>query len=273
MKKLFSLAATAVLGAALLLGGCGSTGTSSTGSDAGKTLKIGASPVPHAEILEQVKPILAKEGIKLEIVEFSDYVQPNVALNDKELDANFFAHIPYQENFNKEKGTHIATAGAVHIEPMGIYSKKVKDLKEVQDGAQVAIPSDATNGGRALLLLSKAGLITLNDPNSISATVQDIKDNPKNLKFVELEAAQLPRALDDSAISVINTNFALGADLNPTKDALFLESKDSPYVNIVSVREGDEKRDEIVKLIKALQSPEIKKFIEDKYKGAILPAF
>ena len=162
MKKLFSLAATAVLGTALLLGGCGSTGTSSTGSDTGKTLKIGASPVPHAEILEQVKPILAKEGIKLEIIEFSDYVQPNVSLNDKEIDANFFAHIPYQENFNKEKGTHIATAGAVHIEPMGIYSKKVKDLKEVQDGAQVAIPSDATNGGRALLLLSKAGLITLN---------------------------------------------------------------------------------------------------------------
>ena len=157
MKKLFSLAATAVLGAALLLGGCGSTGTSSTGSDAGKTLKIGASPVPHAEILEQVKPILAKEGIKLEIIEFSDYVQPNVSLNDKEIDANFFAHIPYQENFNKEKGTHIATAGAVHIEPMGIYSKKVKDLKDIEDGAQVAIPSDATNGGRALLLLSKAG--------------------------------------------------------------------------------------------------------------------
>ena len=253
MKKLFSLAATAVLGAALLIGGCGTTGTSSTGSDAGKTLKIGASPVPHAEILEQVKPILAKEGIKLEIVEF--------------------AHIPYQENFNKEKGTHIATAGAVHIEPMGVYSKKVKDLKDIEDGAQVAIPSDATNGGRALLLLSKAGLITLNDPNSISATVQDIKDNPKHLKFVELEAAQLPRTLDDSTISVINTNFALGANLNPTKDALFLESKDSPYVNIVSVREGDEKRDEIVKLVKALQSPEIKKFIEDKYKGAILPAF
>lgn len=273
MKKLFGLAATAVLGAALLLGGCGSTGTSSTGSEPTKTLKIGASPVPHAEILEQVKPILAKEGIKLEIVEFSDYVQPNVALNDKELDANFFAHIPYQENFNKEKGTHIATAGAVHIEPMGVYSKKIKDLKDIEDGAQVAIPSDATNGGRALLLLFKAGLITLNDPNSISATVQDIKDNPKHLKFVELEAAQLPRALDDSTISVINTNFALGANLNPTKDALFLESKDSPYVNIVSVREGDEKRDEILKLVKALQSPEIKKFIEDKYKGAILPAF
>ena len=159
------------------------------------------------------------------------------------------------------------------LQKEGLHFVKVKDLKEVQDGAQVAIPSDATNGGRALLLLSKAGLITLNDPNSISATVQDIKDNPKNLKFVELEAAQLPRTLDDSTISVINTNFALGANLNPTKDALFLESKDSPYVNIVSVREGDEKREDIQKLIKALQSPEIKKFIEDKYKGAILPAF
>jgi len=159
------------------------------------------------------------------------------------------------------------------LQKEGLHFVKVKDLKEVQDGAQVAIPSDATNGGRALLLLSKAGLITLNDPNSISATVQDIKDNPKNLKFVELEAAQLPRTLDDSTISVINTNFALGANLNPTTDALFLESKDSPYVNIVSVREGDEKREDIQKLIKALQSPEIKKFIEEKYKGAVVPAF
>lgn len=276
MKKVFALAAAALLGSALLLSGCGSSQQASTGSGSASkmvTLTVGASPVPHTEILEQVKPVLAKEGIDLKIVEFTDYVKPNLALNDKELDANFFQHVPYMEKFNQERNMSLVSAGKVHIEPMGIYSHQTKDLKALPDGAKIAIPNDPTNGGRALLLLQQVGLITLKDNGSITSTVGDITGNPHNYQIVELEAAQLPRSLDDVGAAVINTNFALEAKLNPTKDALAIESKDSPYVNIVAVRKGDENRPEIQKLIKAIQTPEIKKFIEDKYQGAILPAF
>lgn len=273
MKKLFTFAATAVLGAALLISGCGSDSKPAAGDSKAVVLKVGASPVPHGELLNQVKPALEKQGVKLEVIEFTDYVKPNLALNDKELDANFFQHVPYMDTFNKEKGTKIASAGGVHVEPMGVYSKSVKEISATPEGAKVAIPNDPTNGGRALLLLQQAGLITLKDPKNINSTVQDIAENPKNLQFLELEAAQLPRTLDDTALSVINTNFALEAKLNPTKDALVIEGKDSPYVNILSVRQGDEKREDIQKLLKALQSPEVKQFIEEKYKGAILPAF
>lgn len=272
-KKLFAFTATAILGAALLIGGCGSDKQDSKADNGQVTLKVGATPVPHAEILNDIKPLLAKQGINLEVVEFTDYVQPNLALNDKEIDANFYQHTPYLDNFNKEKGTKLVSAGGVHIEPMGIYSKKVKDLAQTPDGAKVAIPNDPTNGGRALLLLQKAGLITLKDPKNLNSTVQDIAENPKHLQFMELEAAQLPRTLDDATLSVINTNFAIEAGLNPEKDALAIEDKDSPYVNIVVVRDGDQNRPEIQKLMEALHSPEVKKFIEDKYKGAILPAF
>lgn len=276
MKKLLSLAAAAILGSALLLAGCGSDSNNAAGSGNKVTITVGASPVPHGEILEQAKPLLEKEGIDLKIVEFTDYVKPNLALNDKELDANFFQHIPYMDKFASEHNMQLVSAGKVHIEPMGIYSKTItdKNLDSVlPNGSKIAIPNDPSNSGRALLLLEKAGLITLKDPNNIYATKTDIVSNPKNLEFVELEAAQLPRSLDDVALAVINTNFALEAGLNPTKDALFLEDKDSPYANIVAVRKGDENRPEIQKLMKALQSPEVKKFIEDKYKGAILPAF
>ena len=276
MRKLFALAAAAILGSALLLAGCGSDNTASAGSSGQTTITVGASPVPHAEILEQVKPLLEKEGIDLKIVEFTDYVKPNLALNDKELDANFFQHLPYLDKFDSEHNLSLQSAGKVHIEPMGIYSKTItdKDLNSVlPNGSKVAIPNDPSNGGRALLLLQKAGLITLKDPNNIYATKADIVSNPKNLEVVELEAAQLPRSLDDVAFAVINTNYALEAGLDPLKGALFLEDKDSPYANIVAIRKGDENRPEIQKLMKALQSPEIKKFIEDKYKGAILPAF
>lgn len=272
-KKLFAFTATAILGAALLIGGCGSDKQDTKADNGQVTLKVGATPVPHAEILNDIKPLLAKQGINLEVVEFTDYVQPNLALNDKEIDANFYQHTPYLDNFNKEKGTKLVSAGGVHIEPMGIYSKKVKDLAQTPDGAKVAIPNDPTNGGRALLLLQKAGLITLKDPKNLNSTVQDIAANPKHLQFMELEAAQLPRTLDDATLSVINTNFAIEAGLNPEKDALAIEDKDSPYVNIVVVRDGDQNRPEIQKLMEALHSPEVKKFIEDKYKGAILPAF
>ena len=275
MKGKFFAALT--LAATLLLTGCGGGQPSDKPADkpAGEaTIKIGATPAPHAEILEQIKPDLKEQGVNLEIVEFNDYVQPNIALNDKELDANFFQHEPYLNDFVKEhKDMKLKNAGGVHVEPMGIYSHKIKDLKELPDGAGVSIPNDPTNGGRALLLLQKAGLLKLKDGTGADATVQDIADNPKNLVIQEVEAAQLPRTLDDVDISIINTNFALNAQLNPVKDALFIEDKDSPYVNIVTVRDGDENRDDIKKLLAALRSDKVKKFIEDKYKGAIVPAF
>ena len=225
-------------------------------------------------MLEQIKPVLAKQNIDLKIIEFSDYIQPNMALGDKELDANFFQHEPYLLNFiGEHKNLKLKNAGGVHVEPMGVYSKKVKKLDELKDGDVVAIPNDPTNGGRALLLLDKADVIDLKDGLGVKATVQDIKENKKHLQFKEIEAAQLPRALDDVTVAVINTNFAMQANLNPTKDSLFIEDKTSPYSNIVAVREGDEKRPEIVALLKALQSKEMKEFIEKKYNGAIVPAF
>ena len=236
------------------------------------TLKVGVSPVPHAEILSAVKDKLAKEGVNVEIIEFTDYVQPNLALNDKNLDANYFQHKPYLDEFARSRNLKLVSAGAIHLEPMSVFSKKIKDLKDLPDGARVAIPNDPTNGGRALLVLQSAGLIKLRDGALITATPQDITENKKNLQFSELEAPQLPRSLEDADISVININFALEAKLNP-KDAIFTESSDSPYANIVAVREGDENRPEIKKLIEALTSQESKDFIEKKYNGAIKAAF
>ena len=271
MNKLALVAAAALLTLAVVVSGCGGNGGREVSN--ATTLTVGATPVPHGEILEQVKPMLKAEGIDLKVVEFTDYVKPNLALNDKELDANFFQHEPYLDKFNAEHGTDLGSVAKVHLEPMGIYSHKIKNLNELADGAKVAIPNDPTNGGRALLILQKAGLITLKTGDSITATVQDITENKKNLQFVELEAAQIPRSVDDVDIALINTNFAMEGGFNPLKDALYIESKDSPYANILVVRKGDENRPEIQKLVKALQSPEIKKFIEDKYQGAIVPAF
>ena len=270
--------AAITLAATLLLTGCGGGGGDKPAdkpADAKEvTLKIGATPVPHAELLEQVKPDLKAQGINLEIIEFNDYVQPNIALNDKELDANFFQHEPYLNDFIKEhKDVKLKNAGGIHIEPMGIYSTKIKKLDELPVGAIVSIPNDPTNGGRALLLLQKAGLLKLKDGANEMATVQDIAENPKDLIIQEVEAAQLPRTLEDVTISIINTNFAMNANLNPMKDALFIEDKTSPYVNIIAVRDGDENRDEIKKLLNSLKSDKIKKFIEEKYNGAIVPAF
>ena len=270
MKKLLTLVLTLTT---LALVGCGG-GADNSSAKSEKVLKVGASPVPHAEILEVVKPELEKEGIKLEIVEFNDYVQPNLATNDKEIDANFFQHEPYLKNFVTEHPElKLANVLGVHIEPMGIYSHKIKNINEVKDGAQVSIPSDPTNGGRALLLLERAGLLKLKDGVGAAATVQDVTDNPKKLVFKEIEAPQLPRTLDDVDISVINTNWAMQADLVPTRDALFMEDKTSPYVNILVVRQGDENRPEIQALMKALHSEAVKNFINEKYKGAIIPAF
>lgn len=271
-KTVWALAGLLALGA--LVAGCsGEKKEAAQSSDKKVVLKVGATPVPHAEILNEIKPLLAKDGIDLQIIEFTDYVKPNLSLNDKEIDANFFQHEPYLKKFAADRKLDLMNLVAVHIEPMGVYSKKLKDIKSVPDGAKVAIPNDPTNGGRALNILAKAGLIKLKDGVGISATVGDIVENPKNLKITEAEAAMLPRTLDDVDLAVINSNFAMEAKLNPTKDALFIEPKDSPYANIVAVRKGDENRKEIQALKKALTSPEVKKFIEEKYKGAVIPAF
>lgn len=272
--KFFATAAVAA-GFALTLAGCGEKAPAEApkAADGAATLSIGVSPVPHADIIRFVEPALKAQGVNLKIVEFSDYVQPNLSLNDKELDANFFQHKPYLDDFSAQRGLKLASLVAVHIEPMGVYSKSVKAVAETPEGAKVAIPNDPTNGGRALKVLETAGLIKLKDGVGGLATVADVAENPKNLKFVEIEAAQLPRSLDDVALAVINSNFALGANLNPVKDAIAIEAKDSPYANIVAVRAGDESRPEIQKLKAALTTPDVKKFLEEKYQGAVVPAF
>ena len=244
-------------------------------AQAADVLKIGATAVPHAEILNHIKPALKAQGIDLEIKEFSDYVQPNAAVEDKQLDANFFQHQPYLDSYNKDRKTSLVQVpnGKVHVEPFGAYSNKVKNVAELKSGATVAIPNDPSNGGRALLLLAKQGLIELKDPSNLTATALDVVKNPKKLKFKELEAPLLPRALADVDLALINTNYAIEAKLNPTKDALFIEGADSPYTNIVAARKDRADGADIAKLMKALHSPETKKFIIDKYKGAVVPAF
>ncbi len=236
-------------------------------------LTVAATPVPHAEILEFLKPALAKQGVELDIKVFTDYVQPNVQVAEKRLDANFFQHKPYLDEFNKGKGTNLVVVTGVHIEPFGAYSQKVKKLADLAEGAQVAIPNDATNGGRALLLLDKAGVIKLKDGNNILATPRDIAENPKKLKFRELEAATLPRVLGQVDLALINTNYALQAKLNPEKDALAIEGAQSPYVNVLVARPDNKDSAAMKKLAAALTSPEAKKFLQEKYKGSIVPAF
>jgi len=242
-------------------------------AQADETLTVAATPVPHAEILEFVKPALAKEGVDLKVKVFTDYIQPNVQVAEKRLDANFFQHQPYLDEFNKAKGTNLVAVAGVHIEPLGAYSSKYKALTELPGGANVVIPNDATNGGRALLLLAKAGLIKLKDSNNILSTVKDITENSKDLKFRELEAATIPRVLTQVDLALINTNYALEAKLDPSKDALVIEGNDSPYVNILVARPDDKDSEAMKKLVAALHSPEVKAFILEKYKGAVLPAF
>ena len=262
--------------AALVLGlaACGSGDDAEAGGSASGTLKVGVSPVPHGEILKYVSENLAAaEGLKLEIVEFNDYIQPNVALQEKQLDANYFQHVPYLEEEVAAKGYKFTALKPVHIEPLGVYSKTVKNLADVPDGGVVGIPNDPSNSGRALSLLAANKLITLKDGVGVKATEKDVTANPKNLKFKALEAAQLPRSLEDTALSVINGNYAIETGLKPATDALALESgDDNPYANLVVVRTGDEGDERVVKLEKLLHSAEVKKFIEDKYQGSVLPA-
>ena len=234
-------------------------------------IKIGATPVPHVEILEAVKPLLKAKGYDLEIVEFTDYVTPNIAVNEGELDANFFQHLPYLSEFNKNKNTDLVKTVNVHLEPMGLYSHKIKALGELADGATIAVPNDPTNESRALDILVKEGLLTFKDVNF--KTIVDIIDNPKNLKIKELDAPQLPRVLDEVDAAIINTNYALSANLNPLKDAIIIESKDSPYANIIVVKKGNENKDSIKALNEVINSAEIKTFIKEKYQGSIVEAF
>jgi len=236
-------------------------------------LTVAATPIPHAEILELIKPTLAKEGVELDIKVFTDYVQPNVQVAEKRLDANYFQTQPYLDSFNKGKGTNLVTVIGVHVEPFGGYSSKYKSLAELPNGATIALPNEGSNSGRALLLLQKAGLIELKDPKNALSTPKDIAKNPHNFKFKELESAMLPRVLKEVDLDLINTNYALEAGLNPAKDALVIEGSDSPYVNFLVARPDNKDSAAIQKLAKALTSPEVKAFIAKKYSGAVLPAF
>lgn len=236
-------------------------------------IKVGATPVPHAELLKLVQEDLKKDGVNLTIIEFTDYVTPNLAVDSGEIDANFFQHKPYMDTFAKEKGLKLVSLGNVHVEPLGVYSRKIKSIAELPNRGQVAIPSDPTNGGRALILLHEKGIIKLKDPKNLLATEFDIVSNPKNLRFRSLEAAQIPRVLRDVDLAVINGNYAIESGLNPETDALLIEGKESPYANLVTVKAGKEKDEDLQKLIKALQSEKVREYIIKTYKGAVAPAF
>ena len=287
MKKTLSLLVVFATILALLAGCAGGKTNANADADANAdasantgdtvTLKVGASPTPHAEILEVAKDILAEQGIDLEIVEFTDYIQPNVAVEDGDLDANYFQHITYLNNFNAENGTHLVSVANIHYEPFGIYAGKTASLEELADGATVGIPNDPTNGGRALLLLQEQGLITLPEEAGLEPTVLDIVDNPKNLNIEELEAAQLPRSLDSLDLAVINGNYAMEAGLT-VADALAIESAQGvaaeAYGNILVTKEGNENDPAIQALAAALQSNEVRSFIENTYTdGSVQPIF
>ena len=276
MKKFgaFLLAGVLAIGT---LTGCGSTdkkAEGSTGSTDSKVIKVAASATPHAEILEEAKPLLEKEGYDLEVTVFDDYVQPNEVVDSGDFDANYFQHAPYMEQFNKEKGTKLVDAGDIHYEPFGIYPGTKKSLDEIADGDEIAVPNDTTNEARALLLLQDNGIIKLKDGAGLTATVNDIAENPHNIKIVELEAAQVARVTGETAFVVLNGNYALQAGYSVKKDALAYEAADSEaaktYVNVIAVKDGNQDNDAIKALVKVLKSDDIKKFIDEKYDGAVI---
>ncbi len=259
MKKIITLSAVLVATASLF---------------AQTVLKVGATPEPHADLLNLIKDDLKADGVDLKVIEFTDYVTPNEAVESGEIDANYFQHIPYLESFNTERGYHLVNAGGIHVEPFALYSKKVKSIKDIKKKARIAIPNDPTNEGRALLLLADAGLITLKADAGITATVQDITANPLKLKFAEIEAASLPRVLADVDAAVINGNYAIPAGLSAKKDGLFVEGSSSPYVNVIAVKAGNENSDAIKALVKALKSEKVRKYIEGKYpNGEVVVVF
>ena len=281
-KKFLSLILALALSASLTA--CGSSGTTETADDADSgdttetvTLKVAASPTPHAEILEQVKPILAEQGIDLVITEYGDYIVPNTAVDEGDEDANYFQHTPYLEQFNAENGTDLVSVGKIHYEPMGIYAGKTASLEELPDGATIAVPNDATNEARALQLLAAQGLIEIDPEAGLNATPNDITSNPKNLQFKELEAAMLPQTASEVDLSVINSNFAMEGGMNPATDSLASEDADSEaaqtFANIVAVKEGHENDPAIQALVKALQSDKVKEYIEKTYSGAVVAVF
>ena len=295
MKKLLSTVLAGAL--ALSLAACGSTASSSAAASseaasseavsseaaaetnelAGTTLKVAASPVPHAEILGVAKDILAEQGITLEIIEYTDYVQPNMVTESGEVDANYFQHTPYLDSFNEENGTHLVSVGAIHYEPFGLFAGKTATLDELADGAKIAVPNDTTNEARALQLLAAQGIITLKEGAGLTATKNDIAENPHNVDIVEMEAAQLPRTLADVDFAVINGNYAAEAGLNAATDALAVEDASSEaaqtFANILVVKEGNEDNPAIQALLAALQSEQVKNFIDETYSGAVVAIF
>lgn len=269
MKKRILAAVVTVVLAAAVLAGCGSK------EKEAKTIKVAASAVPHAEILEAAKPLMEAKGYTLEVKVFDDYIQPNMVVESEEFDCNYFQHIPYLESFNEEQGTHLVNAGGIHYEPLGIYPGKESDLSAIGEGTSIAIPDDSTNEARALLLLQDNGLITLKEGAGLEATVNDIEENPYNLEIVELEAAQVPRVVGEVAYVVLNGNYALEAGYSVAKDSLAYESSDSEaaktYVNVIAVKEGNENADKIKALVDVLKSDTIKNYINDTYDGAVIP--
>lgn len=267
----------ATLGLAGCAGGSSSDSSASSAAGAdGNVIRVGASPSPHAEILNQVKDALAEKGYTLEVVEYNDYILPNTALENDELDANYFQHITYLNDFNEENGTHLVSAAGIHFEPFGLYAGKTTSLADLPDGATVAVPNDTTNEARALLLLEQEGLIKLKEGAGLTATKQDVAENPKNLDIQEVEAAQLPRVLQDVDIAAINGNYALEADLN-VSDALAVEGSESDaanaYVNVIAVKEGNELSEKTQALVEALTSDAVKGYIQQTYDGAVVPLF
>ena len=277
-----ALALTLIAAAIIFTAGCGSSDTASTDK---KEVKIGVTAGPHAEVMDEVVKEAAKQGITLKVVEFNDYVQPNTALAQKDLDINSFQHQPYLDNIVKKQGLNLKSIGKTIILPMGVFSHKYKNLSDVTSGARVAIPNDPTNGARALLLLQAAKLIKLQDGKTVDATVQDkdannllstvldIVENPKDLQIVELDAAQIARSLDDMDLACVNTNYAIPAGLNPQKDSLTVEDKNSPYANVFAVRTEDTDNETYKKIVAIYQSEPIRKFIEEHFRGSVLPAF
>ena len=285
-RRSFLLSGAAVLGSFALTACGGNSATSSSAATSGAAtsssasngtvITVGASPSPHAEILKAVEDEIKSAGYELKVVEYNDYVQPNVALSEGDLDANYFQHKPYLDNYNQENGTDLVSAAAIHFEPMGIYADKSSDIKNVPDGAKIAVPSDATNEARALLLLQDQGVLKLKDGVGLEATKNDIAENPHNVEFVEVEAASVPRTLQDADFGVINGNYALSAGLDTTA-TLASEGAGSEaaktYANIVAVRKGEDQTDKTKALVKALTSDTAKKFIENQYKGSVIPVF
>ena len=281
MKKILSLILALTM--AVGLAACGSAEApaeeTTEGTETGEavTLRVAATSTPHAEILQQVVDVLAEQNITLEITEYSDYVVPNTAVEEGDMDANYFQHTPYMEQFNEENGTHLVSVAKIHYEPMGIYPGKTASLEELPDGATIAVPNDVTNEARALLLLADLGIIEIDESAGLSATTNDITANPKNIQFKELEAAMLPQTVEEVDLSIINSNYALQGGLNPATDTLASEDPESDaaqtYANIIAVKEGNENNEAILALVKALQSDAVREYINETYSGAVVPMF